>query len=646
MGKWDTSFPLLENKKEHADWWEPGDKDDEEHQVSRSNGLLACARYLENVQSELHQQNLWNAQLYSNRELAAFDWGQGALYRASLAPVSRVSENLVAMVVDTMVAMIGKNRPKATPVPRGASWKLRRQARRLDKFLYGEFIRNRVYDIGKRVFRDACIFGFGVVHVRVDDEAPGGPRTCVERVFPDEILIDQSEVVATGYVRHLYRRRVLPVEVIAAMFGTDEDELRAAAEQYQHLEHRPVGKGWAVLVQAWQKDGRYVAAVKGLPPLRDEEWKAPEFPFVFYHYQDPVSGFYSPSAVEQALNYQIRLNEVNEVIREAQDLMARPRIFVAEGSRVSPSELDNRIGRIIKYTGIKPEPSTWQAVSAELYNERDRVVQTCLTQFGLNGSSVSGQMPAGFRADSSAAVREYNAINDDRQADPAQRYERFYLDVAERIVQVIRASGVDVKTTWYSGGRKARAETIDWSQINLEEQAYVLQLEASSIFNLTPAAMRDELEKQLAQGLISPEDYRRELANPDLESEASIQAAAAEDIEATIEELEDGKRPKPTPAQDLKNGVKRVSLAHLRAKRYEDCPPEVLKNMLDWLAAARSWLRRAADTSGSGMPGSMPSTPAPAGPAGMPANGLVPQEAVMAGPQGLIAPPPGGGPLL
>jgi len=623
----------------------PEDPDDEQVQLARSAHLIECARHLENVQSEIHQQNLWNAQLYSNRELAAFDWGQGALYRASLAPVSRLGENVIQMVVDTLVATVGKNRPKATPVPRGASWKVRRQARRLDKFLYGEFIRNRVYETGKRVFRDGCIFAFGVVHVTADE----GGRSCVERVFPDEVLIDQSEVVATGRFRHLYRRRVLPVSVVADMFGVDEESLAAAADDFAYLDYRPVGAGWVVLVEGWQLGGRYVASVKGLPPLADKPWTHDWFPFVFFHYEEPVSGHYGRSAVEIALNHQVRLNEINEVIRDAQDLMARPRILVAEGSRVSPAEFDNLVGRIIKYTGIKPEPTTWQAVPPELYQERDHQIAACFAQFGLNESAVSAQMPAGFRADSSAAVREYNAIQDGRLADIAQRFEQFYLDIAEMIIRVIRASGANPKTVWYSGGRKARAETIAWKDVDLDAEAYVLQLQASSIFNLTPAAQRDELEKQLAQGLISPEEYRAQLADPDLESEASVQAAAAEDLNATIEDLEDGKKPRPTPAQDLVNGVKRVSLAYLQAKRYPDVPPEVLKNFLDWLAAARSWLRKGAKQDQvPTTPPMMPPDMAGGMAGATPLDHGIPQAVSVqgVGKRPLIAPPPGGGSLL
>src|SRR5688572_12534262 len=118
----------------HAWWKHAEDKDDEQAALHRSTSLIDSARQLEQNQAEVHHQHLWNAQLYSNREIASFDWGSGALYRASLTPVSRIGENLVEMVIDTLVSLIGKNRPKATPTMRGASWKLRRQVKKLDKF--------------------------------------------------------------------------------------------------------------------------------------------------------------------------------------------------------------------------------------------------------------------------------------------------------------------------------------------------------------------------------------------------------------------------------------------------------------------------------------------------------------------------------
>lgn len=617
-----------------ADWWDPDsgqDLDEEQREKQRANSLIGCARNLETVQQEVHEQNLMNAQLYSNREMAAFDWGNGALHRASLSPLNHTGENLVLSVVDTLVSQVGKQRPKAKPVTRGASWKMRRHARRLDKFLYGEFTRLRAYEIGKRVFRDACIFGFGCVYVTIDDE----DRLSAERVFPDEILVDQMEVVACGRFRHIYRRRVLPVEVVAEMFKCDEEELRECAKKSEtYLEYRAVGKGYCVLVEGWQLPGRYVAAVAD-KILQEKEWKSKHAPFVFYHWQDPVSGFYSPSAVEQALPYQIRLNEINEVIRDAQDIMGRPRLLVAEGSRVNPLEIDNLIGKVIKYTGIKPEPANWGTVDAALYNERDRLVAMCREQFGISSIATAAAPPPSARYDSAPAFREFNAIQDDRLADPSQRLERFYLDFAECLIRTIDDHGASPVTTWYSGGKHSRCEVINWDEIDIDRDAYVLQLEATSLYDQTPSAIRDNLEKQLAMGLISPEQYRLELAHPDDSAELSLQAAAAADIRRVIELLEEGEYEDPTPVQDLVNGVQTVSLALLNLSQYENDDDEydleeIKANFLDWIVAARGILGGGAEEDEAPADPMMGTDPAMMGMAPPPGTVPVPEAAGLA----------------
>ncbi len=590
--------------RSEAGWWDPESGeglDKDSCLVARADSLIDCARNLENVQSETHQQNLWNAQLYSNRELANFDWGNGALHRASLSPVNRTGENLVLSVIDTLVAQVGKQRPKAKPMTRGGSWKLRRQAKLLDKFLYGEFVRLRIHDLGKRVFRDACIFGFGALYLHID----GDDRLACERVFPDELLVDQMEVVACGRIRHVYRRRVLPVEVVADLWDVDEEELAEIASTATYLEKRAIGKGYIPVVEGWQlalgsRTGHYMAAVAG-KVLKEKEYDQKTPPFIFYHWHDPDSGFYSPSAVEQALPYQIRLNEINEVIRASQELMGVPRLLVAKGSQVNPYEVDNLVAKIINYTGIKPEAVTWPAVNAELYNERDRCWGQCRDQFGVGSMATSAQAPAAARFDSSPAFREFNAIQDDRLADPSQRLERFYLDVAEGMIRTIDHFGIKPKTVWSTGGqRHGRMEVIDWDAIDIDKDSYVLQLEATSVYDQTPSATRDDLEKQLAEGIITPEDYRLEVSHPDDSSELSLQASAAADLRRVIDLLEDGKWEHPTPVQDLVNGVEVVSLALLNLNQFENDDPDidldvVKANFLDWIVEARGILDDGAD---------------------------------------------------
>lgn len=592
MGIYDNYYYPQIDKGGAVGWWESGDNSSlppEEIERSRANSLLDTVRSLENAQQEVHEANLYAAALYSNRELAAFDWGNSALHRTSLSPISRTGENLVLMVVDTLVSQIGKNRAKARPQTRGASWKLRKQAKRLDKFLYGEFIRNRVYEKAKQVFKDACIFGFGAIHVCMDED-----RLYLERVFPDEIIIDNMEVVASGAPRHVYRRRVLPAEIVASTWDVDIESLRDISRNTDWVNYRSVGAGYVVVCEAWQMayddtPGKYVCAVQNRI-LKESTYKLETPPFVFYQWSPALSGFYSPSAVEQILPYQTRLNEINDVIRDAQDLMGRPRLLVAEGSKVNPMDIDNAVARIIKYTGIEPKPALWPAISAELYNERDRQVRICLEQFGVSALASKVSPPTQARFDSSAAFREFNAIQDDRLSDPAQRFERLYLDLAETMIRTVNASGADPKTTWISGGKRGRVEEISWKEIDLDQNAYVLQLEATSVFDSTPSAIRDDLEKQLAMGLISPEEYRLQLSHPDDESALSLQASAAEDIQRVIELLEDGEYESPTPLQDLVNGVMQVSHAALRLNQYDDVEPDVKLNFLNWITEARNIL--------------------------------------------------------
>lgn len=589
-----------QSDREQFVWWKAapeGEEYDESYvERVRASSLIQCAQALELSQQEVHTQNLWSAQLYSNRELAAFDWGTGQLNKVSLSPVSRTTENITVRVVETLVAQIGKNRPKPKPVPRGASFFLRQQIRKLDKFLFGEFQRNKFYAKAKAAFRDSLIFSFGVLGLYVEDDPEHGARVCYERVFPDEILVDNMEIVACGKIKHFYRRRALPLETVAATYNLSDEQVAQlknnGTDMFSYLDYRPVGDGWVIVIEGYQladagRPGRRMVATQHCI-LDESEWKYDWLPYVWYHYNEPTSGFYSPSVVEQALPYQIRLNEINEVIRDAQDVMGRPRILVAEGSRVNPYEVDNVVGRFIKYTGIKPEAVTWQAINAELYNERERQVRACLDHFGLSNLATTVTPPAGARFDSSAAFREFNAIQDDRLSDPAQRYEEFILEVAQRTALVIDASGKSPKTTWYSGYKHSKAETIDWDEIVHEIDSYVMSMEATSLYSMSPAAARDELEKQLAMGLISPEQYRLELCDPDQESEYSLQAAAAEDLIRVQELLETGEYENPIPEQDLINGIPKITLAFLNLGKYPDVPEATKLNFVNWLAEAKA----------------------------------------------------------
>lgn len=630
MPYWDTKDAPQDVKSLTKEWWQAPDGAEDEHEEhARTQSLVDAVKSLEDSQRAAHEQNLWNARLYSNRQLAAFDWGHGQSYVSSLSPVSLLGENLAMSVVDTLVSRVGKNRTKVTPIPHGASFKVYKNVQRLDRWLWGEFVRLGVFDTGDGVFLDSLIFNFGGAKVTVDEG-----KLDIRKVFPDDIIVDQAEMSRGGRLKHLYERRCRPIEEVEAEFGLEEGAIKNKAVG-EYLGYRKPGRGWCVVVEGYRaaamgQPGRHFIAVDGGCRLLDEVWEHEWLPYVFYHYNKPVSGWYWPSVVEQVLPYQVRLNEINEVIRDAQDLVARPRLLVAEGSRINPADVDNLVARLIKYTGIAPVELKWTAVPAELYNERDREVRICFEQFGLMQLVSQGKLPNQARLDSSTALQEATDISDDRLAKPMQRFEQFFLDLGRLMIRVMGASGENPETVYYTGGKGARAERIKWKDIDLDDNAYTLDLGAASVFSMTPGARREKLEKRLEKGIITPQQYQEMEENPDLEEQTSLQAAACDDIRRVIELMEEGGYETPIPAQDLVYGVQKVTFAYLRLGRYEDVDSEIKENFLKWIAMARAVMRQGTQTPELEGIASVPATEAPPLPMGPPVGpagaGMAPMQ--------------------
>ena len=115
-----------------------------------------------------------------------------------------------------------------------------------------------------------------------------------------------------------------------------------------------------------------------------------------------------------------------------------------------------------------------------------------------------------------------------------------------------------------------------------------LMLEPASRLGRTPAG-RTQFVMEMAQaGIISQESSKRLLmpnAPLDVEAEMSCYIEAAEDIDACIEEIEDGKELVPEPYQNLAMGVWRMQCAYLRDKR-AGAPEHVLEGLRQWIEIA------------------------------------------------------------
>jgi len=254
-------------------------------------------------------------------------------------------ENLVASIVDTATALIGKNRPKPTPVVRDADFSVELLGRQLDRYLYGTFKRLKVYERTIQMFNDACWASLGAVKIGIDDN-----ELFCERVNPDEIIVDQREAM-NGDPIQMHQRKLCPKILLQEMYPDRASEIEiAAAASGGWTSYRTPAADQLVIIESWKlgQDGRHTICANGLT-LLDEPYERKRFPFVFFRWLKLPTGFYGRSLVEEVCPFQLRMNELNSQIRIAQDGMCRPRVFVDQGTRIVKNHLDDQSLRVITY---------------------------------------------------------------------------------------------------------------------------------------------------------------------------------------------------------------------------------------------------------------------------------------------------------
>jgi hypothetical protein len=216
-----------------ATWWAcDGDEamGDECH-----NRLFNHVRAIEESQEDIHYQNVLNAQLYTNRQPMSWGWQESGM--VSFRPLNANLENVIQSVIDTVVALIGKNRPKATPVARGADFDVYLRTRLLDRYLWGEFQAQKIWTTGLMCLSDALVYGTGFMKIDIDDG-----EIYTERVNPDEIVVDQRECVSTSEPSQKLQRKLVSRLWLLQTYGTDDERRRlineAQKKEFQYTSYR------------------------------------------------------------------------------------------------------------------------------------------------------------------------------------------------------------------------------------------------------------------------------------------------------------------------------------------------------------------------------------------------------------------------
>jgi hypothetical protein len=585
--------------------------------------VLSYVRALEEEYAGRAELNLRNAWLYGSCDLRALVGSRSA---ASVDDRHSAGENYVKSVIDTAASMIAKNRPKATFVTDGADFSTQRRARQLDRFVEAMFQKHDVYQKAVAVFVDACVFGTGVMKI-----VPSDGEVCVERILPDEILVDEVEC-RTSSPRQIHQRKLVDRDVLKGMFPDHADEIDGAKvgdDGRHHASHIRLESTQLAVVESYRLpsvagagDGIHSIVADGVTLLW-EEWSDDCFPFVFYRWTNRLAGFWGDGLCFELAKLQYRLDKLNERIETGQDLICVPRVWVDIGSKVQRQQINNEIAGVFQYRGKPPLFQTAQAFGPEVYQERERIIQKMFSIAGISQMSAQSQKPAGL--ESAVALREFNDIETQRFAIQAQAYESMFLDIARHIVGVCKELNRGKKPARVAYKTRDIVKMIDWSEVDMDEDQYAMGVEASSLLSRTPAGRTQQVIEWTQANLISGDEARRLLGHPDLERTQSLHNAAIEDIEAVIEHLLDEVPEVPEPYQNLTLGIERVQMALLKARR-DGAPENILESM-------RTWIDQASHILTPPQPAGMPAAPpvdgaAPPDAMGMAVSNALPPESV------------------
>lgn len=600
-------------------WWEV-----EEDEIAKL--LVEVGASLDLNSSDKQAALIRHMRLYENLDLSIAT-GAGfaeAVARQIITQSGYLSLNVGATCVNTLTAKVTKNRPRPFFLATGTSWKNQIKARNLDKWCKGYFYQTKFFQRARPVFVDGCVFGTGYLKVFPTED----DKLACERVNPREIYVDNLDG-RDGEPRQMLQRKWMSRDVLTRLFPECAEEIAEAAKR-ERVEGSAgasdeVAEDTVEVWEAWHlpsgkkaKDGKHAIVIDGCV-LMCEPWKLDKFPFVIYRFQRRTAGFDGKGVIETVQPIQVELNRGLRSISQQMRRKGKGRTWVQIGSKVVINNLTNNDGGDIGYyTGSPPVVDNNNAIAQEEFGWIDRLYQKAFQEVGISELSASAKKPSGL--DAAVALREYSDIESERFAPQHQDWEQLSLDFVDLSIDLI------TKQYGWEGykvlvpGRRDTLE-VDWKNVNLERDAYAMQIWPVSSLPQTPSAQYQRAKEMMQDGFIDKTVAQRLLNFPDVGMEENLLNAMLDDADATISAILDEDEPKLMPLEPYQNLdliITRGTAWYLFA-RHRNCPEErlsMLRQLIDSATAQKAKLMAPPPMPGApmGAPGAPPLGPPGAAP--------------------------------
>lgn len=592
-----------------------------------ANAICATVSFIERAQSKRLKQLVTSTWLYGSSN-SYNTLGMKKATSGSPNPSNQsLGFNIIQSVVDTLTSKMAKNKVVPTYITNGGIWDIQKKAEQLTKFTQGLFYQLNAHDLIINAFRDSAVWGDGFLHVF---EKHG--KVTIERVLPHEIYVDVIESAVTKPTQ-LHRVKYIDRDIACELFPELNETIQTTSPaSYLQIGSLDTAADLVQVIESWHlksspdaNDGCHAITI-GDQSLVDS-YEKEYFPFPHFWYSKDMHGWYGQGAAERLQRIQNEINRDMITIQRSIWQMGTFKIAIPYGNKSVPQHFNNDIGSIWYYDGSMPPPQYLipPAVQPEIYSWVDSLIMKGYQQEGVSQLSAAAIKPLGV--DSGKAMRTMTNIEDDRFLFMQQQIEQFALEVARQSVNVVKDIYKDKKTYEVIFPDTRFMETVDWKDINLDEEEYTLKAYPTSSLSEDLTGRLEEIQELTQAGMISPRASRKLMDMPDVEMSDALANAAEDRIHQIFEKmLHDGENTVFEAAYHDANLAQQLGLQYINYAELNNAPEDriaLIENYLDQVHAQVL----------SPTPGIVPQPQA--APEAMPTSNLIPnvpgQAAAMGG---------------
>jgi len=452
---------------------------------------------------------------------------------ATSLDASAIGGPLLRQVERALISRIMRSKPKPTAVTTDGDYFLRKKAEKLDRVIEGEWYRAKAYPKLASMLRWGLRLGTGVLQVTDVDKRFG-----IEMIRPWNLLVDPSES-AEGKPTRFYLRTIAGRKATAAKYGVDPTKLDGMSsrddvfgtEQRSRADECEIWTAW----YCDEDEGRVVVSSGG-QILAESDWLYSRAPFVVFNWEQPMNGIWGDGLGVELSGHQYEVDAVRRTMR----VQLRNSVgfwWLASGCETTTEQLDDRPGKVLRGGSIEPRWVSPEAHTQSLATWLDRTIADAFQVAGISQMSAAAEKPAGITA--AAALQTWSDLDDLRNLPQAEAFENAVIELGELTIDACKRIYEDsgnYTTTVYDQG-SSFGETIEWSDVDMDRDAFSLRLFPTSSLPSHPAARQQMVADMLNTGMIDQQQYMDLLGIPDVTRIMGLKTAPYDMAERLIDQI-------------------------------------------------------------------------------------------------------------